>query len=71
MQGIKSEADNDNCKISSGHSYQSNEPGITININGEIDIVSSKSSAKEGDLIYLSVTWNWLFIGCFIIVTLI
>ena len=54
MQGIKSEADNDKCKISSGHSYQSNEPGITINMNGEIDIVSSKSLAKEGDLIYLS-----------------
>ena len=54
MEGIKFEADKDNCVISSGHSYQSQEPGITLTLNGEIESNVSKNSAKVGDLIYLS-----------------
>ena len=54
MEGIKFESDKDDCIISSGHSYQSQEPGITLTLNGEIENSVSKNSAKEGDLIYLS-----------------
>ena len=54
MEGIKSEADRDECLISSGHSYQSRESGITLTLNGEIKSNISKNSAREGDLIYLS-----------------
>ncbi len=54
MDGIKHEADKNDCIISSGHSYQSKEPGITLNLNGEIKSNVSKNSAKAGDLIYLS-----------------
>ena len=54
MEGIKSEADKDKCVISSGHSYQSRESGITLTLNGEIENIATKNSAKEGDLIYLS-----------------
>ncbi len=54
MEGIKSEANKDECLISSGHSYQSRESGITLTLNGEIKSNSSKNSAREGDLIYLS-----------------
>ena len=54
MQGIKSEADKDKCLIASGHSYQSQETGITLTLNGEIESYTSKNSANEGDLIYLS-----------------
>ena len=54
MEGIKFEADKNDCVISSGHSYQSQEPGITLTLNGEIKSNFSKNSAKIGDLIYLS-----------------
>lgn len=54
MEGIKFEADKNHCVISSGHSYQSQEPGITLTLNGEIESNVSKNSAKVGDLIYLS-----------------
>ena len=54
MGGIKSEADKDSCLIASGHSYQSQELGITLTLNGEINKDSSKNYASEGDLIYLS-----------------
>ena len=54
MEGIKFEAEKNDCVISSGHSYQSQEPGITLTLNGEIESNVSKNSAKEGDLIYLS-----------------
>ena len=54
MEGIKSEAYKDKCFISSGHSYQSRESGITLTLNGEIENITSKNSAREGDLIYLS-----------------
>ncbi len=54
MEGIKHEADKNDCIISSGHSYQSQEPGITLTLNGEIKSNVSKNSANVGDLIYLS-----------------
>ena len=54
MEGIKFEADKNDCIISSGHSYQSHEPGITLTLNGEIEGNVSKNSAKVDDLIYLS-----------------
>ena len=54
MEGIKFEANKNDCVISSGHSYQSQEPGITLTLNGEIESNFSKNSAKVGDLIYLS-----------------
>ena len=54
MEGIKFEADKNDCVISSGHSYQSQEPGVTLTLNGEIKSNVSKNSAKMGDLIYLS-----------------
>ena len=54
MEGIKFEADKNDCVISSGHSYQSQEPGITLTLNGEIESNISKNSAEVGDLIYLS-----------------
>ena len=54
MAGIKFEADKNDCVISSGHSYQSQEAGITLTLNGEIESNVSKNSAKVGDLIYLS-----------------
>ena len=54
MEGIKYEADKNDCVISSGHSYQSQEPGITLTLNGEIKSNVSKNCAKVGDLIYLS-----------------
>ena len=54
MEGIRFEADKNHCVISSGHSYKSQEPGITLTLNGEIESNVSKNSAKVGDLIYLS-----------------
>ncbi len=54
MEGIRSEANKDECLISSGHSYQTIDSGITLTLNGEIESISSKNSAKDGDLIYLS-----------------
>ncbi len=54
MKGIKFEADKYECSVSSGHSYQSQEPGITLTLNGEIENNVSKNSAKVDDLIYLS-----------------
>lgn len=54
MKGIQDAAKIDESIIISGHSYQSNEPGITICMNGIIEHISKKSLAKENDLIYLS-----------------
>ena len=54
MEGIKFQADKDKCLIASGHSYQSQESGITLTLNGEIESYTSKNSANEDDLIYLS-----------------
>ena len=54
MKGIQSQSNIDKSIRASGHSYQTNEPGITINMNGEIVHQSKKNQAVEGDLIYLS-----------------
>jgi selenide,water dikinase len=54
MEGIKSQAKKDNAIIASGHTFQTHEPGITINMNGQFDLQSHKYMAQENDLIYLS-----------------
>ena len=54
MKGIQSQSNKDKSIRTSGHSYQTNEPGITINMNGEIVYQAAKNKAAEGDLIYLS-----------------
>ena len=54
MEGILSISKKENSKITSGHSYQTIEPGITLSVNGILKKKLSKKSAKEGDLIYLS-----------------
>ena len=54
MLGIQKEATRDGAIIASGHSYQTDEPSITITMNGSINQKSNKSLAAEGDLIYLS-----------------
>ncbi len=54
MEGILSISKKENSKITSGHSYQTYEPGITLCVNGILKKKLSKKSAKEGDLIYLS-----------------
>jgi len=54
MKGIKSESNKNGSLIAAGHSYQSQEPGITITMNGLLKYKSKKSYAKKDDLIYLS-----------------
>ena len=54
MEGIKSESMKDKAIIASGHTYQTHEPGITLNMNGQFDLQSHKDMAQENDLIYLS-----------------
>jgi len=54
MRGIQKEATKDGAIIASGHSYQTNEPAITITMNGSVSQKSNKSLAAEGNLIYLS-----------------
>ena len=54
MEGIKSESIKDKAIIASGHTYQTHEPGITLNMNGQFDLQSHKDMAQENDLIYLS-----------------
>ena len=54
MEGIKSESIKDKAFIASGHTYQTHEPGITLNMNGQFDLQSHKDMAQENDLIYLS-----------------
>jgi selenide,water dikinase len=54
MEGIKSQAIKDNTIIASGHTFQTHEPGITLNMNGQFDLQSHKDMAQENDLIYLS-----------------
>ncbi len=54
MKGIQYESDKDKSIFSSGHSYQTNEPGITLTMNGEIRRFLDKSSAKHEEQIYLS-----------------
>lgn len=54
MRGIQNEASRDGAILASGHSYQTEEPSITITMNGSIGQKSNKSLAAEGSLIYLS-----------------
>ena len=54
MRGIEYLSKIDNASIISGHSYQTSEPGITINMNGIYEYESKKNLAKENNLIYLS-----------------
>lgn len=54
MEGLKSQANKDNAIIASGHTFQTHEPGITLNMNGQFDLQSHKNMAQENDLIYLS-----------------
>jgi len=54
MLGIQKEAGRDRAIIASGHSYQTDEPAITITMNGSVSQKSNKSLAAEGNLIYLS-----------------
>ena len=54
MQGIQNEVTRDGALLASGHSYQTDEPAITITMNGSISQKSNKSLAAEGNLIYLS-----------------
>ena len=54
MQGINSESEIDKSIFASGHTYTSEEPGITINMNGIKILDTFKNQAVEGDLIYLT-----------------
>ena len=54
MKGVEYLSKFDNASIISGHSYQTFEPGITINMNGIHEHESKKTLAKENNLIYLS-----------------
>ena len=54
MRGIQNEVTKDGALLASGHSYQTEEPAITITMNGSISQKSNKSLADEGNLIYLS-----------------
>jgi len=54
MEGILSESKKDGSIFASGHTYTSDEPGITINMNGLDFKNQSKADAKEGELIYLT-----------------
>ncbi len=54
MQGITNESKKDGSIFASGHTYTSDEPGITINMNGIKVIDTFKNQAIERDLIYLT-----------------
>ena len=54
MRGIQIEASKDGAYLAAGHSYQSEEPAVTITMNGSIKTKSKKYLANEGNLIYLS-----------------
>ena len=54
MQGINSESEIDKSIFASGHTYTSEEPGITINMNGIKILDTFKNQAVDGDLIYLT-----------------
>ena len=56
IEGISKEAQSDRAKISSGHSYLTEEPSTTITMNGDILKSIVKNKANKGDLIYLSKT---------------
>ena len=54
MRGIQNEVVRDDVILASGHSYQTEEPAITITMNGNKIERSNKFLAVEGNLIYLS-----------------
>ena len=54
MRGIQNEVTRDGAALASGHSYQTEEPAITITMNGNKSEKSNKSLAAQGNLIYLS-----------------
>ena len=54
MRGIQIEASKDDAYLAAGHSYQTEEPAVTITMNGIIKQKSKKYLANEGNLIYLS-----------------
>ena len=54
MRGIQNEVVRDDVILASGHSYQTEEPAITITMNGNKIEKSNKYMAVEGNLIYLS-----------------
>ena len=54
MEGIQEASKIDHSILTSGHSFQTTEPGITIQMNGILENHLEKSQAKENDLIYLS-----------------
>ena len=54
MGGIQNEVTKDGALLASGHSYQTEEPAITITMNGSLNKKANKSLATEGNLIYLS-----------------
>ena len=54
MKGIFFESKKYHSTFESGHTYHSNEPGITITMNGESLNESSKDLANCGELIYLT-----------------
>ncbi len=54
MRGIQNEASKDDAYLAAGHSYQTEEPAITITMNGRLIQESKKFLAVEGNLIYLS-----------------
>lgn len=54
MRGIQIEASKDDANLAAGHSYQTEEPSVTITMNGSIKQKSNKYLANEGNLIYLS-----------------
>ncbi len=54
MRGIQIEASKDGAYLAAGHSYQTEEPAVTITMNGSIKQKSKKYLANEGNLIYLS-----------------
>ena len=54
MRGIQQEISKDSALLASGHSYQTEEPAITITMNGNKTEKSNKFLAVEGNLIYLS-----------------
>ena len=54
MRGIQNEIEKDGVLLASGHSYQTEEPEITVTMNGNKIEKSNKFLAIEGNLIYLS-----------------
>ena len=54
MRGVQIKASKDDAYLAAGHSYQTEEPAVTITMNGSIKQKSKKYLANKGNLIYLS-----------------